>query len=68
MVFRIKKRFSPEYRPERYIKTQFLEVTLTNRLNFNLTGALVNVEDNIDNNGNDDWDKNLKLGLTYRLK
>jgi len=43
-------------------------VTLTNRLNFNLTGALVNVEDNIDNNGNDDWDKNLKLGLTYRLK
>ncbi len=41
---------------------------LTNRLNLNLTGALINVEDNIDNNGNDEWDKSLNLGLTYRLK
>ena len=41
---------------------------LTNSLDLNLTAFLRNVEDNIDNNGNDEWDSGLQLGLQYRLK
>lgn len=41
---------------------------ISNVLSVSVTGQLVNVEDDIDNNGNDDWDKSLFIGLTYRLK
>lgn len=41
---------------------------ISNTLSFNITGRLTNVEDDIDNNGNDETDKSLLVGLTYRLK
>ncbi|HHL19519.1 MAG TPA: DUF481 domain-containing protein [Thiothrix sp.] len=41
---------------------------LTNQLAFNVTGKLTDLEDNIDNNGNDIVDKSLNMGITYRLK
>lgn len=41
---------------------------LTNQLDFNTTAKLTDFEDNIDNNGNDDLDKSLNMGITYRLK
>ncbi len=41
---------------------------LTNQLAFNVTGKLTDIEDNLDNNGNDVVDKSLNMGITYRLK
>lgn len=41
---------------------------LTNQLDFNTTAKITDFEDNIDNNGNDDLDKSLNMGITYRLK
>lgn len=41
---------------------------LTNQLDLNLTAKLQNLEDNIDGNNNDEWDKGLNIGITYRLK
>ena len=41
---------------------------LTNQLDLNITGTLAKLDDNIDNNGNDDWDQSLNMGVTYRLK
>lgn len=41
---------------------------LTNQLDLNLTAKLEDLEDNIDSNGNDKWDKSLNMGITYRLK
>jgi hypothetical protein len=41
---------------------------LTNQLAFNVTGKLTDIEDNVDNNGNDIVDKSLNMGITYRLK
>lgn len=41
---------------------------LTNQLDLNLTAKLTDLEDNIDNNGNDEVDKSLNMGVTYRLK
>lgn len=41
---------------------------LTNQLDLSLTARLQNLEDNIDDNGNDEWDKGLNMGITYRLK
>ncbi|PTB31106.1 DUF481 domain-containing protein [Photobacterium phosphoreum] len=41
---------------------------VSNVISLTLTGGLAKTEDNIDNNGNDDIDKTLQLGLTYRLK
>lgn len=41
---------------------------LTNQLDLNLTAKLEDTEDNIDNNGNDELDKSLNMGVTYRLK
>ncbi len=41
---------------------------LTNQLDLNVTAKLVDLEDNIDGNDNDDLDKSLNMGVTYRLK
>lgn len=41
---------------------------LTNQLAFDVTGKLTDIEDNLDNNGNDVVDKSLNMGITYRLK
>jgi hypothetical protein len=41
---------------------------LANRLSVSTTLSLVGVEDDVDNNGNDDWETRLNVGLTYRLK
>jgi hypothetical protein len=41
---------------------------LANRLSFSTTLSLFGVEDDIDDNGNDDWETRINLGLTYRLK
>ncbi len=41
---------------------------LTNQLDFNTTVKLKSIDDNIDDNGNDDLDKSLFIGITYRLK
>ncbi|CAA6820087.1 MAG: FIG00919474: hypothetical protein [uncultured Thiotrichaceae bacterium] len=41
---------------------------LTNQLDLNVTAKLTDVEDDIDNNGNDELDKSLNMGVTYRLK
>lgn len=41
---------------------------LTNTLNADLTLRATDIEDDINNNGNDDTDASLFFGLTYRLK
>ncbi len=41
---------------------------LTNQLDLNLTAKLQDLEDNIDDNGNDEWSKGVNMGVTYRLK
>jgi hypothetical protein len=41
---------------------------LSNRLSTDLTFALSHVNDKVDNNGNDDIEKSLFVGITYRLK
>ena len=41
---------------------------LTNQLDFNITASLNKLDDNIANNGNDDIDKRLTMGIKYRLK
>jgi len=41
---------------------------LTNQLAFDTTVKLTDIEDDIDNNGNDSVDKSLNMGITYRLK
>lgn len=41
---------------------------ISNQLNFNTTLKFEDVDDNIANNGNDEVDKNLFMGITYRLK
>ncbi|WP_407332905.1 hypothetical protein [Enterovibrio sp. 27052020O] len=41
---------------------------ISNSLSLSLTGLLEDTEDNIDNNGNDDIDRALLFGLTFRLK
>jgi hypothetical protein len=41
---------------------------LSNALSLNITAKLAKVEDDIDGNNNDDVDKSLLVGLTYRLK
>ncbi len=41
---------------------------LTNQLSFDTTLTLNNVDDGIDNNGNDDWETKLFTGVSYRLK
>ncbi len=41
---------------------------LTNKLAFDTVASFSKVEDDIDNNGNDDMDKSLYMGVTYRLK
>ena len=41
---------------------------LTNQLDFNVRVMLEDVEDNVDGNGNDELDKSLNMGITYRLK
>jgi hypothetical protein len=41
---------------------------LSNALSFNVTAKLAKVDDDIDGNNNDDVDKSLLVGLTYRLK
>ncbi len=41
---------------------------LTNQLDLSLTARLQDLEDNIDDNGNDEWDKGVNMGITYRLK
>ncbi len=41
---------------------------ISNALSFTVTGKLTNVEDQIDNNGNDEIDRAVLMGLTYRLK
>lgn len=48
--------------------TSAFDYELTNQLDFNVTAALGKVDDNIDNNGNDDLDKRLTMGIKYRLK
>lgn len=41
---------------------------ISNKLAFDTVAALSKVEDDIDNNGNDEVDKALFMGVTYRLK
>jgi hypothetical protein len=41
---------------------------LSNQMALNFTFTLTHAEDNIDNNGNDDIERALFMGLTYRLK
>lgn len=41
---------------------------LTNTLDFSVEARLSDLEDNIDNNGNDKLDKSFTVGLKYRLK
>ncbi len=41
---------------------------ISNKLAFDTVAALTKVEDDIDANGNDDVDKSLFMGVTYRLK
>lgn len=41
---------------------------LSNKLAFDTVVALSKVDDEVDNNGNDDVDKSLYMGVTYRLK
>ena len=41
---------------------------LNNQLNFDVTAKLHDTEDNIRNNNNDELDKSLTMGITYRLK
>jgi hypothetical protein len=41
---------------------------LTNQLAFDVTAKLEDTEDDISNNGNDELDKSLNMGITYRLK
>ena len=42
--------------------------SLTNQLDFGVEGRLTDVNDRIDNNGNDELDKSLNIGIKYRLK
>lgn len=41
---------------------------ISNALSFTTTAKLTDIEDEIDNNGNDKIDKSLLMGITYRLK
>ncbi|AMG31667.1 DUF481 domain-containing protein [Grimontia hollisae] len=41
---------------------------ISNSLSLSLTGLLEDTEDNIDGNGNDEIDRSLLFGMTYRLK
>jgi hypothetical protein len=41
---------------------------ISNALSLNLTAKLSKLEDHVNDNGNDDVDKSLLVGLTYRLK
>lgn len=41
---------------------------LSNQLDFNVRIRLEDTEDNFDGNGNDELDKSLNMGITYRLK
>lgn len=41
---------------------------LNNQLDFSITAKLQDTEDNISNNNNDELDKSLNMGITYRLK
>jgi len=41
---------------------------LSNRLSTDLTLSVSHVNDKVDSNGNDDIDKALFFGITYRLK
>lgn len=41
---------------------------ISNSLSLSLTGLLEDTEDNIDNNGNDELDRQVLFGMTYRLK
>ncbi len=41
---------------------------ISNKLSFDTTLSLSKVDDDIDNNGNDDVEKTLNMGVTYRLK
>ncbi len=40
---------------------------IANQLDAVLTLGLDKVDDDIDNNGNDDWDKSIRFGIRYRL-
>jgi len=48
--------------------TSAFNYELNNKLDFNVTATLSKVNDNIANNGNDDVDKRLTMGIKYRLK
>ncbi len=42
--------------------------SLTNELDFSVEARLTDTEDDISNNGNDELDKSLNMGIKYRLK
>ena len=42
--------------------------SLTNQLDLGVEGRLTDVNDRIDNNGNDEVDKSINIGVKYRLK
>ncbi|GAA0424989.1 hypothetical protein GCM10009133_36890 [Cocleimonas flava] len=42
--------------------------SLTNQLDFGVEGKLTKLDDSISNNGNDEVDKSLTMGVKYRLK
>ncbi len=42
--------------------------SLTNELDFSIEARLTDTEDDIANNGNDELDKSLRMGIKYRLK
>jgi hypothetical protein len=45
-----------------------LRYYITNKVNFNTTVSLNHLDDGIDNNGNDDLETGLFLGITYRVR
>ena len=45
-----------------------LRYYLNNQLDFNATGKISNTDDGISNNGNDDTDTSLNMGVSYRLR
>ena len=42
--------------------------SLTNELDLGVEARLTDLDDRIANNGNDDLDKSLNIGIRYRLK
>ena len=62
--------FGDDIRPNVFVSEAFstYRYYLSNRLSTDLTLSVSHVNDKVDSNGNDDIDKALFFGITYRLK